>query len=58
MISEKLTQAINVQITREFYSAYMYLAMANDAMDKGFKGARFFYKYYQASKSFEALIKA
>jgi len=39
MISETLTNAINVQITREFYSAYMYLAMANDAMDKGFKGA-------------------
>jgi ferritin len=39
MISDKLTKAINEQITREFYSAYMYLAMANDAMDKGFKGA-------------------
>jgi len=39
MISAKLTEAINVQITREFYSAYMYLAMANDAIDKGFKGA-------------------
>ncbi len=39
MISETLAQAVNEQITRELYSAYMYLAMANDAMDKGFKGA-------------------
>ena len=39
MISEKMTQAINDQINREFYSAFLYLAMANDAMDKGFKGA-------------------
>lgn len=39
MISDKLANAINEQITREYYSAYMYIAMANDAMDKGFKGA-------------------
>ena len=39
MISKTLTDAVNEQITREYYSAYMYLAMANDAMDKGFKGA-------------------
>ena len=38
MISPKMATAINTQITREFYSAYLYLAMANDAMDKGFKG--------------------
>jgi ferritin len=39
MITPKMAAAINVQITREFYSAYLYLAMANDAMEKGFKGA-------------------
>ena len=39
MISTKMAQAINTQINREFYSAFLYLAMANDAMDKGFKGA-------------------
>lgn len=38
MISPKMAAAINAQITREFYSAYLYLAMANDATDKGFKG--------------------
>jgi ferritin len=39
MISKKVAKAINTQINREFYSAFLYLAMANDAQDKGFKGA-------------------
>lgn len=39
MISKKTAKAINTQINREFYSAFLYLAMATDAMDKGFKGA-------------------
>lgn len=39
MISKKTANAINTQINREFYSAFLYLAMANDAMAKGFKGA-------------------
>jgi len=39
MISKKMAKAINDQINREFYSAYLYLAMSSDAMDKGFKGA-------------------
>ena len=38
MISKKCAKAINAQINREFFSAFLYLAMANDAMDKGFKG--------------------
>lgn len=38
MISKTMAAAINKQINREFFSAYLYLAMANDAMDKGFKG--------------------
>ena len=36
MISKKCAKAINAQINREFFSAFLYLAMANDAMDKGF----------------------
>ena len=38
MISKKMAKEINAQINREFFSAFLYLAMANDAMDKGFKG--------------------
>lgn len=39
MISKEMAAAINAQINREFYSAYLYLAMSEDAMAKGFKGA-------------------
>ena len=38
MISKKCAKAINAQINREFFSAFLYLSMANDAMDKGVKG--------------------
>ena len=38
MISKKMAQEINAQINREFFSAFLYLAMANDALDKGFLG--------------------
>ena len=38
MISKKMAQEINAQINREFFSAFLYLAMANDAVDKGFLG--------------------
>ena len=38
MISKKCAKAINAQINREFFSAFLYLAMANDAMSKGFQG--------------------
>ena len=38
MISKKCAKAINAQINREFFSAFLYLAMANDALDKGFNG--------------------
>ena len=38
MISKKMAKEINAQINREFFSAFLYLAMANDAVDKGFLG--------------------
>ena len=38
MISKKMAQEINAQINREFFSAFLYLAMANDALDKGYNG--------------------
>ena len=38
MISKKMADAINAQINREFFSAFLYLAMAHDAYDKGFNG--------------------
>lgn len=39
MISKKIEKAINDQLNRELYSAYLYLAMSADAVAKGYKGA-------------------
>ncbi len=39
MISKKMAKEINKQINREFFSAFLYQSMANDAMVKGFQGA-------------------
>lgn len=38
MISKKMAKEINAQINREFFSAFLYLAMANDAVEKGYLG--------------------
>ena len=40
MISKKMAKEINAQINREFFSAFLYLAMANDANVKGFLGTQ------------------
>jgi ferritin len=38
MISKKMAKEISAQINREFFSAFLYLAMANDSLDKGYVG--------------------
>ena len=38
MLSKKMTDALNGQINKELYSAYLYLAMAVHAEDSGLKG--------------------
>lgn len=38
MISKKMTDRINLQINREMYSAYLYLAMAAKMTEKGYAG--------------------
>jgi ferritin len=38
MISKKMEEAINDQINKEFYSAYLYLAMAAQCENLGLKG--------------------
>lgn len=48
MLSQKLHNAINEQINAELWSAYLYLAMAMDAENKGYKGvANWFYVQFQ-----------
>ena len=40
MLSEKVEKALNAQINAEFWSAYLYLSMSADAMQKGYKGGK------------------
>lgn len=39
MITKKIEKAINDQIAREMFSAYLYLGMSSHAVSLGFKGA-------------------
>lgn len=48
MMSPKMVDALNQQINREMYSAYLYMAMSADATTQGLKGfANWFYVQYQ-----------
>ncbi len=48
MISPKMAQAINIQINKEMYSAYLYMSMSSCSMSLGFKGvANWFMVQYQ-----------
>ena len=40
MLDKKMEKALNKQINAEFYSAYLYLAMAADFADKGLAGGQ------------------
>lgn len=48
MISDKMNEALNKQLNFEFYSAYVYLAMAANSDHMGLKGfSNWFYVQYQ-----------
>ena len=48
MLSERMTEALNKQVNREIYSAYLYLSMSADSTFKGLKGfANWFMVQYQ-----------
>jgi len=48
VLSERMTEALNKQINREIYSAYLYLSMSADSTFKGLKGfANWFMVQYQ-----------
>jgi ferritin len=38
MLSKKMAEALNAQVNREMYSAYLYMAMSAHADEKGLKG--------------------
>ena len=44
MIDKEIAKAINRQINRELYSAYLYLGMASYAQAQGFKGIAHWFK--------------
>lgn len=62
MISKKLTDRINLQINRETYSAYLYMAMSARMSDDGYNGiAKWFMTQYHeemfhSMKFFQYLI--
>ncbi len=48
MLTKKMCTALNEQMNREFYSAYLYLAMSAQSASMGLKGAaNWFYVQYQ-----------
>jgi len=38
MLHEKMTEALNTQVNKEMYSAYLYMAMSNHSAQVGLKG--------------------
>ena len=44
MLSKKVVELLNDQVNKEFYSAYLYLDMANYYKDEGLNG---FYNWYK-----------
>lgn len=59
MIGKKLEKALNQQLNREFYSAYLYLAMSASAISAGFRGAGqwFFVQYQEETAHAQKLLK-
>lgn len=55
MISKKLQDAINLQINKEFYSEYLYLAMSAYLEDKGLSGMANFMKIQAEEERFHAM---
>ncbi|NQT73175.1 MAG: ferritin [Chloroflexi bacterium] len=48
MLSEKMAQALNIQVNKEMYSAYLYMAMSASCTSLGLKGfANWFMVQYQ-----------
>jgi ferritin len=63
MVSKKMVQALNGQINKEMYSAYLYMAMSSAAVASGFKGVGvwFMVQYHEemvhAMKLFEYIAR-
>lgn len=52
MISEKMVSELNVQLNKEFYSAYLYLGMSTWCADVGYNGsASWFMSQYEEERA-------
>ena len=52
MVKQNLQKALNIQIQKEFYSAYLYLSMSAYCSDKNLNGfAHWFYTQYQEEQT-------
>lgn len=52
MISEKMTSELNIQLNKEFYSAYLYLGMSTWCADVGYNGsATWFMAQYEEERA-------
>ena len=56
MINEKVAKLLNEQINKEFYSAYLYLDMANYYTDKGLDGFANWFKVQAQEERDHALL--
>ncbi len=56
MINEKVAKLLNVQINKEFYSAYLYLGFANFYTDKGLDGFANWYKIQAQEERDHAML--
>ena len=56
MLNEKISKLINLQITKEFYSAYLYLEFANYCEDLGLDGFANWYEIQAQEERDHAMI--
>ena len=56
MLNEKITKLINEQITKEFFSAYLYLDFANFCEDQGLDGFANWYQIQAQEERDHAMI--
>lgn len=56
MLDQKIIALLNQQINTEFYSAYLYLAFANEAMEQGLDGFAHWYQIQAQEERDHALL--
>lgn len=55
MINEKITPVLNIQLNKEFYSAYLYLAMSSWCTNSGYNGSASWFMVQHEEERMHAL---